>query len=79
MKCCGADGPDDYADLFDISAPEECIDRYHAGGLEYQRGCALHFTIWLRAWAGGISAGLIIAAILEVCILLTFSIQPAES
>ena len=30
-------------------------------GLYYPDGCTEDFLIWLRAWAGGVSAGMIIA------------------
>ncbi len=32
VHCCGADGPEDYPDLFNISPPEECINRRTASG-----------------------------------------------
>eukprot|EP00095_Tigriopus_kingsejongensis_P002204 maker-scaffold1312_size48844-snap-gene-0.8 protein:Tk02204 transcript:maker-scaffold1312_size48844-snap-gene-0.8-mRNA-1 annotation:"---NA---" len=69
VRCCGADGPQDYSFLFDISSPPECINHWQLGGRDYQRGCASAFSTWLKAWAGGISAGLIIAAAIEIFLI----------
>ena len=65
MRCCGADGPDDY-NYFGISPPPECINRWEVGGRDFERGCANAFSVWLKGWAGGMSAGLLLAAAVEV-------------
>ncbi|XP_059079419.1 serine/arginine repetitive matrix protein 1-like [Tigriopus californicus] len=69
VKCCGADGPDDYPFLYDMSPPPECINHWMLGGRDYERGCARAFSIWLKAWAGGISGALIIGAMIEILLI----------
>ena len=44
VHCCGADGPQDYPDLFNISPPEECMNE-RANGVYYEDGCAHKFKV----------------------------------
>lgn len=52
-----------------MSPPAECTNHWALGGRDFERGCAKAFSVWLKAWAGGISGGLIIGAIIEVTVV----------
>ena len=60
--CCGADGPEDYANLFNISPPEECVNEHAAGGLYYEDGCAHKFKVYMMAWAGSVCGAMLVVS-----------------
>lgn len=69
IQCCGADGYKDYTDRFDISPPDDCRDKKHAGGIYFEEGCAHKFPYWLKAWAGSVAGVSVVLIIVEIIIM----------
>ena len=58
---------EDYYDK-NQSPPSSCIDRQHMGGIFYDRGCGYQFSIYMKTWAGSVSAVAALFFLLEVCL-----------
>ena len=50
VRCCGANGSEDYIAALK-PVPMECRDRIDGG--EYPYGCAQNFAWWLEPWSAG--------------------------
>ena len=56
MRCCGADGSDDYINARK-PVPWECRDRIT--GSEYGYGCRQSFAWYLEPWTATLAGGLV--------------------
>ena len=73
VGCCGAHGESDYYDS-NRSPPDSCVDKYHVGGLFFERGCGYQFSVYMKIWSGCISAITVLFAAMQVCNICSFNI-----
>ena len=65
VGCCGAYSMEDYYDK-NQTPPSSCIDRQHMGGIFYDRGCGYQFSVYMKTWAGCVSAVIALVFLLEI-------------
>ena len=68
VGCCGAYGEEDYLGL-GRGPPDTCVDKYHVGGLFFDRGCGVEFSEYMKTWAGCVAAITAIYAAIQVRVL----------
>lgn len=65
VACCGGYSMEDYYDKYQ-TPPSSCIDRQHMGGIFYGRGCGYQFSVYMKTWAGCVSAVIALVFLLEI-------------
>ena len=68
VGCCGAYGEEDYLSL-GRGPPDTCVDKYHVGGLFFDRGCGVEFSEYMRTWAGSVAAITALYAAMQVSLM----------